>query len=147
MFDNRITDYLSINVNFLFILGIILIISGAFLFLCCIRLFHKRGKGTLAPWDPTSQLVIGGIYAYSRNPMITSVLFMLVGRSLLENSSDILVWAMIFFLINNFYFIFYEEPELEKKFGKSYRDYKANVPRWIPRINSWTAPDDQENGS
>ncbi len=30
-----------------------------------------------------------------------------------------------------------EEPGLEERFGEDYRRYKANVPRWIPRLTPW----------
>jgi len=39
-------------------------------------------------------------------------------------------WAVVFFLI-------FEEPDLERRFGEDYRRYKANVPRWIPRRTPW----------
>jgi hypothetical protein len=32
-----------------------------------------------------------------------------------------------------------EEPGLVKRFGEEYLTYKANVPRWIPRIRAWQA--------
>jgi protein-S-isoprenylcysteine O-methyltransferase Ste14 len=34
-------------------------------------------------------------------------------------------------------FVLVEEPGLERRFGDSYRAYKANVPRWIPRLTPW----------
>jgi protein-S-isoprenylcysteine O-methyltransferase Ste14 len=34
-----------------------------------------------------------------------------------------------------------EEPGLEKRFGDDYRRYKANVPRWIPRLRPWEDAD------
>jgi hypothetical protein len=33
-------------------------------------LFHREGKGTLAPFDPPTKFVVTGAYRYSRNPMI-----------------------------------------------------------------------------
>ncbi len=41
---------------------------------------------------------------------------------------------------------FIEEKDLEKKFGDDYREYKAHVPRWIPRLRPWKqTKDDQAN--
>jgi hypothetical protein len=34
---------------------------------------RDRGRGTLAPWSPTSELVVAGPYRVVRNPMITGV--------------------------------------------------------------------------
>ena len=30
-----------------------------------------------------------------------------------------------------------QEPGLEKRFGDSYREYRRNVRRWLPRITPW----------
>ena len=31
----------------------------------------------------------------------------------------------------------YEEPVLAQQFGVQYEDFRANVPRWIPRLSPW----------
>jgi protein-S-isoprenylcysteine O-methyltransferase Ste14 len=46
-------------------------------------LFAKVGQGTLAPWDPTRNLVAVGPYRFVRNPMISGVALMLMGQALL----------------------------------------------------------------
>jgi len=33
----------------------------------------------------------------------------------------------------------YEEPVLAESFGAQYEDFRANVPRWIPRLTPWRA--------
>ena len=33
--------------------------------------------------------------------------------------------------------ILWLSPALEQRFGEDYRLYKANVPRWIPRVPPW----------
>ncbi len=99
--------------------------------------FIRIGKGTLAPWSPTRKLVVGGMYAYVRNPMILGVITGLVGESLVFSSIRIFIWAVSVFVINTLYFVVSEEPGLEKRFGDEYREYKRNVPRWIPRIRPW----------
>jgi len=124
---------LSENV-FLKIFGCCIIMIGLFVLIMTIKTFILIGKGTLAPWSPTSNLVVGGIYSYVRNPMIMGVLTILVGESMLFLSKGIFIWAICFFFINHIYFIKLEEPGLVKKFGKDYEDYKKSVPRWIPRV-------------
>jgi len=116
-----------------FLLGLFIMITGLYIMTLTISAFIKIGKGTLAPWSPTKKLVIAGMYRYVRNPMIMGVLTVLIGESIAIMSIDILKWAGIFFLINTTYFVLYEEPDLERKFGDQYREYKRNVPRWIPR--------------
>ena len=70
--------------------------------------------------------------------MIIGVLIVLIGESVSILSLNILIWALIFFIINNVYFLVYEEPNLEKRFGNEYREYKRNVPRWIPRFKPYS---------
>lgn len=120
-----------------FVFGALLVWMGFTLFVWCVNLFAMIGQGTLAPWDPTRKLVLAGPYRHVRNPMISAVAMMLIGQSLFWGSWVIGLWAGIFMLINHFYFIFSEEPGLEKRFGESYARYKANVPRWIPRLRPW----------
>ena len=114
--------------------GLMVGLSGIFMLVYTISLFVRFGKGTLAPWSPTQNLVVIGPYRYCRNPMITGVLAILLGEAGFLNSVDILRWAGLFFIINTIYFIVKEEPDLEKRFGEDYRIYKRNVPRWMPRF-------------
>jgi protein-S-isoprenylcysteine O-methyltransferase Ste14 len=117
----------------LFMGGVIGLIGLAFMY-STISLFVKVGKGTLAPWAPTKKIVIKGLYRYVRNPMILGVFLMLVSESIVIKSLNISIWAAIFIIINTIYFIFSEEPGLEKRFGNDYKIYKRNVNRWVPRI-------------
>jgi protein-S-isoprenylcysteine O-methyltransferase Ste14 len=118
-------------------LGTVSALGGFGLFGWCVNLFARVGQGTLAPWDPTRRLVAVGPYQYVRNPMISGVALMLIGQSLFWGSWIIGLWAGIFILINQAYFVFSEEPGLERRFGESYRLYQASVPRWVPRIRPW----------
>ena len=49
--------------------------------------------------------------------MILGVLIVLLGEALALKSQNILIWAASFFIINTIYFIVYEEPDLEDRFG------------------------------
>jgi len=114
------------------------IIVGFVLFSWCVSLFARVGQGTLAPWDPTHNLVAIGPYRFVRNPMISGVALVLIGQALLWGSWIVGIWACVFIFINHIYFVISEEPELEKRFGEPYRQYKANVPRWVPRLRPWS---------
>ena len=119
---------------FMRLMGIVLLLGGLLLFSWCVSLFARVGRGTLAPWDPTQHLVALGPYRYVRNPMISGVALMLLGQAMFWPSLAIGIWAGAFILINHLYFVFLEEPGLERRFGESYRHYKATVPRWLPRL-------------
>jgi protein-S-isoprenylcysteine O-methyltransferase Ste14 len=118
--------------------GTVSIIVGLVLFSWCVSLFARVGQGTLAPWDPTHNLVAKGPYRFVRNPMIIGVALMLIGQALLWGSWVVGIWACVFVFINHIYFVLSEEPGLEKRFGEGYLDYRANVPRWVPRLRSWS---------
>lgn len=107
---------------------------GACLFGWCVVLFARVGRGTLAPWDPTRELVAVGPYRSMRNPMITGVALMLTGQALWWGSWRVAVWTGAFVLINHIYFVFSEEPGLRRRFGEPYELYTARVPRWIPHL-------------
>jgi protein-S-isoprenylcysteine O-methyltransferase Ste14 len=118
--------------------SVVCLIGGLFLFSWCVGLFARIGQGTLAPWDPTRSLVAAGPYRYVRNPMISGVALLLIGQALFWGSWVVGIWAAVFIVINHIYFVLSEEPGLEARFGAPYRLYKANVPRWIPRLSPWS---------
>jgi protein-S-isoprenylcysteine O-methyltransferase Ste14 len=117
--------------------GSLLLILGLGLMVHTIRLIYKTGRGTLAPWDPTQKLVVTGLYRYLRNPMISGVIFVLLGQAVLLGSWLIFIWFLIFLALNIVYIPLSEEPGLENRFGDNYRSYKDNVPRWLPRRTPW----------
>ena len=115
-------------------------VAGLAMAVWTVRLFVTIGKGTPAPWAPPKKLVVEGPYRYTRNPMITGVILMLGAESLLIGSWPLAVWMIVFFIASTICFARFEEPGLEKRFGESYRRYKANVPRWIIRRRPWHEP-------
>ena len=121
------------------LIGVLLIAAGFALWLWTVRLFARIGQGTLAPWDATRRLVVAGPYRYVRNPMITAVFGVLLGEAAFFGSPSLLVWCAAFFAVNCMYFLMYEEPGLERRFGEEYRLYKRNVPRWIPRRTAFSS--------
>jgi protein-S-isoprenylcysteine O-methyltransferase Ste14 len=106
-----------------------------------IRLFVTVGRGTLAPWDPPQHLVVRGAYRHVRNPMISGVLFVLLGESLLTASLPLFAWFLAFLVVNSVYIPLSEEPGLVRRFGDDYLAYKRNVPRWVPRLKPWQFED------
>jgi protein-S-isoprenylcysteine O-methyltransferase Ste14 len=118
-------------------IGITYMCLGLFLMVATIKLFATVGQGTLAPWQPTRRLVVQGVYRHVRNPMISGVLFVLLGESALTASVPLFRWFLIFAVINAIYIPLLEEPMLVNRFGDLYMAYKRHVPRWIPRWKPW----------
>lgn len=125
--------------------GCALIGVGLLLMYRTISLFAAVGKGTLAPWDPTQRLVVRGPYRHVRNPMISGVLFILLGEAALLGSLPLLFWFLAFFALNAIFIPLIEERDLERRFGEDYREYKRGVPRWIPRLSPWTGIADEDD--
>jgi protein-S-isoprenylcysteine O-methyltransferase Ste14 len=119
-----------------------LVALGLLLIVRTIALFVSVGRGTLAPWDPTTRLVVRGPYRYVRNPMISGVLFVLLGEAALFGSLALLLWFGLVAAVNAVYMPLVEEPGLQRRFGEEYERYRAHVPRWIPRVRPWN---DQES--
>lgn len=120
-----------------FWLALLCFALGLWLMSGSVRLFLTLGEGTPAPWDPPKKLVLRGVYRRVRNPMISGVIFTLCGEALIFQSLPLALWAALFVLANMVYIPNFEEPGLEKRFGEDYRLYKANVPRWFPRLTPW----------
>ena len=124
-------------VHLRFWLGIAMAFDGLVFTAWTMLLFSTAGKGTPAPWAPPTKLVILGPYCHVRNPMNLGMLLILGAEALLFGSWYLAGWMCVFFVICAIYFPLFEEPGLELRFGDAYRRYKANVPRWIPRLRPW----------
>jgi protein-S-isoprenylcysteine O-methyltransferase Ste14 len=127
----------SIGESALQLAGVGSLAVGLLLFVASLRRFATEGKGTLAPWDPPRRLVVRGPYRFVRNPMISGVIFILFGEALVLVSLPHAVWAVSFLVLNLIYIPLLEEPQLEQRFGDSYREYCEHVRRFIPRIQPW----------
>ena len=79
-------------------------------------------------------LVTGGLFAHSRNPMYVGNVSMILGMGLLSNS---LFYLLV--MVPAFYFIYEciiraEENFLRNKFGGGFDAYTRDVPRWLPKL-------------
>ncbi len=137
-----VEDHFRVTWDALAFIGVLISILGLLILVRTIKMFIEIGRGTLAPWSPTQKLITGGMYGYVRNPMISGVLTMLLGESLVFHSVRILIWAIVFFIVNSIYFRVSEEPGLVKRFGEEYLEYRRNVPTWIPRVKPWKPEED-----
>ena len=115
------------------LLGLAAIAVGVVLLGTCIWEFARRGRGTLAPVDPPTKLVVEGLYRYVRNPMYLSVTMIVLGEVLLTGSKALLAYWAVWFVAVNLFVIGYEEPTLRRRFGPDYERYCAMVGRWLPR--------------
>ena len=115
------------------IAGVPVLVIGLGLLLACVRDFHKRGRGTLAPWDAPKCLVVIGLYRYCRNPMYIGVLLIVAGWAVAAGSARLCEYLVVLGVGFHLRVLLYEEPTLERLFGEEWRAYAASVPRWVPR--------------
>ncbi|MFQ6052229.1 MAG: methyltransferase family protein [Candidatus Hydrothermarchaeota archaeon] len=109
---------------------------GLFLDLWSILQFIKV-KGTPVPFNPPPRLVTTGPYANVRNPMLSGVFILLFGLGVLFQSiSLVFIFTPVFILLNVLELKAVEEPELEKRLGKEYVEYRKRVPMFIPSLRA-----------
>jgi protein-S-isoprenylcysteine O-methyltransferase Ste14 len=77
--------------------------------------------------------VATGPFQWCRNPIAGSVVGMVLGEALALSSVGILLLFVVAIPLAHMQVVLLEEPLLEKRFGSAYNDYRARVPRWLPR--------------
>ena len=95
-----------------------------------IRLFSRAGTH-VEPWKPSTALVTGGIYGYTRNPMYLGMALLLVGLSLIFDSVTLLLMLVPFLLVIRYGVIAREERYLTSKFPTEYPAFQKRVRRWF----------------
>ena len=106
---------------------------GLAIFAWCVSDFLTRGIGTPDPSRPPAELVVHGLFALVRNPMYVGVATIIAGEALLFLSPWLLAWDAVVLIAFHLRVIAYEEPTLATVFGAAWQEYRARVPRWLPR--------------
>lgn len=109
------------------------IITVGFILMAVSAAYFIKVRGTPVPFSPPPVLITGGPYRYARNPMITGLFIMLFGLGIICNSLTlILIFTPLFISMNYWELKKVEEPELEKRLGQGYVNYKKRVPMFFP---------------
>jgi protein-S-isoprenylcysteine O-methyltransferase Ste14 len=107
-----------------------LIVIGMAVFVAAARSFSGAAtpvQGT----KPTRVLVTTGIHGWSRNPIYLGMFLVYVGIGIAVRSPWILILTLPLLLTIRYGVIAREEVYLERRFGDTYRDYRARVRRWV----------------
>lgn len=100
---------------------------GALLMLWSMFVF-ARVKGTPVPFNPPPKLVTTGPFAYSRNPMTIGLFILMFGIGFYFSSiTSVIIFTPLYIYLNILEFKYIEEPELEKRLGQDYVEYKKKV--------------------
>ena len=127
-------------------LGAILVLGGAAVMLHAFVAFAWKGRGTPAPPAPTERLVVSGAYRFVRNPMYVAVVALVLGQVLLFASWALLAYLVLITVVTDAFVRTYEEPTLRETYGPEYDEYRAAVPRWLPRLTPWRGTTQQVAG-
>jgi protein-S-isoprenylcysteine O-methyltransferase Ste14 len=117
--------------------GAALILAGVTGLVDSFARFALQGLGTPAPIAPTRNLVVTGLYRYVRNPIYVAVVAVILGQAILFGDWRLMTYGGLMWLAFHAFVLTYEEPVLAQSFGAQYEDFRANVPRWIPRLTAW----------
>jgi protein-S-isoprenylcysteine O-methyltransferase Ste14 len=115
-------------------LGMAVAVAGSLGVVAAMLNLALQGLG--APWAIalSRRVATGGVYRWTRNPMVLSALIGLVGLGLWLRSAFFVGWTLLVFLPCAVVFLkCFEERELEIRLGASYLDYRARTPMLWPR--------------
>jgi protein-S-isoprenylcysteine O-methyltransferase Ste14 len=107
-----------------------LILIGLALAAAGIRNF-SRARTPVPTNEPTRALVTTGIHGWTRNPIYLGMFLVYGGIGIAVRSPSILILTLPLAIVIRFGVVAREEAYLERRFGDTYRDYKARVRRWV----------------
>ncbi len=110
--------------------GVLLIAIGIIIVVWSAALFDKAST-PIKPFEESTQLVTGGMYQATRNPMYLGMVLILVGIALLFGTISPFIPIPFFIYLIQTIFISNEEIVMERTFGDEYREYKERVRRWL----------------
>ena len=90
-----------------------------------------RQRTTINPFSAASRLCVSGVFRWSRNPIYVGDWLILIAASLWLATLWPLLLSPLVWGIIRYGVIRHEEEHLEAKFGGQYRQYKAEVRRWL----------------
>ncbi|CAB1078330.1 hypothetical protein D1AOALGA4SA_6083 [Olavius algarvensis Delta 1 endosymbiont] len=103
-------------------------------------LHFLKVKGTPVPFNPPPQVVNTGPYRCARNPMLSGVFLFLFGIGFMANSASLVFFfTPLYVLINIWELKKIEEPELIKRLGVEYIEYRDNTPMFIWSQKTWSS--------
>ncbi len=91
----------------------------------------RRAGTSVDPYRPTTAIVEGGPYGFTRNPLYVGMALVYTGVSARANALPAALLLPVVLHLVDRGVIKREERYLEGKFGEEYRRYKGRVRRWI----------------
>lgn len=120
---------------FFLIAGIILAIPGLYFLGISNKSLRALGSGANA-FRLTKRIVEKDIYKYTRNPMSLGYYLFSLSVGFISGSTLLTLFILLGLIPAHLFFLrFFEELELELRFGESYKQYKQKVPFLIPKLS------------
>ncbi|HMI83288.1 MAG TPA: isoprenylcysteine carboxylmethyltransferase family protein [Polyangiaceae bacterium] len=110
--------------------GAVIALAGSMSVIAARVLFVRTGQNP-APWTPSPELLVKGIYIYTRNPMYLGVTLLQLGLGIALGNGWIAALAPLALLVVHVIAVRPEETYLTEKFGESYLRYKTAVRRYL----------------
>lgn len=118
------------------VLGVLLAIPGVYFMAVTNKLLRALGSGANA-FRLTKRIVAADVYKRTRNPMSLGFYLLALALGFVSGSSFITLYSLLGLIPAHIFFLkYFEEQELELRFGESYLQYRQNVPFLIPRFSN-----------
>ncbi|KPV49792.1 hypothetical protein SE17_30610 [Kouleothrix aurantiaca] len=127
---NWLVPLATLPLTFGRVAALALVLAGVLLMIWSNVLF-RRAHTSLVPVKPSSALVTDGVYRLTRNPMYLGLLLVYLAAALWFSIIWALILAPLLVVAMQRMVIGKEERYLERRFGDEYRQYRAQVRRWI----------------
>ncbi len=119
---------------FFLITGIVLAIPGLYFMGLSFLSLRSQGSGANA-FKLTKRVVEKSVYQYTRNPMSFGYYLLWIAIGFISGSTLLTIFALIGIIPAHVFCLkFFEEYELELRFGETYNQYRKKVPFLIPRF-------------
>jgi protein-S-isoprenylcysteine O-methyltransferase Ste14 len=117
---------------FFLVLGIVLAIPGLYFLGITNKLLRSLGSGANA-FRLTKRIVAQDIYKRTRNPMSLGFYLFALALGLVSGSTFVTLTVLLGLIPAHIFFLkYFEDLELELRFGESYLEYKKSVPFLFP---------------
>lgn len=119
----------SVPFNYIFSIPVI---SGGLIFMIWSNLYYIKYKGTPVPVNPPPKLITTGPFAFSRNPMHGGLFLIMFGLGIYFSSIlSVFLFTPLYILIDVWFLKSIEEPELMKRLGNEYIEYRSKTPMFL----------------
>jgi len=94
-------------------------------------LFRREGTQVSSTSETNNQLVTGGPFRFTRNPMYLGLVVLSLGVAVATGAILMFVAPLLVFATANWVHIPFEEAKMHRQFGPAFDDYAQNVRRWL----------------